>query len=58
METIENDKFTAALAKFNIEANLDPWLFEGKCFSDMENEILSYGADKFDGKTTTKHSYS
>ena len=40
METIKNDKFTTELAKFNIEANLDPRTFEGSCFSDMEKEIL------------------
>ena len=40
METLKNDKFTTELAKFNIEANLDPRTFEGSCFSDMEKEIL------------------
>ncbi len=42
------------LAKFNLETNLSPRLFTGKCFSDMEAENLSYLAkiqkvlDKFD----------
>lgn len=31
--------FTTELAKFNIEANLSPHLFEKDCFSKLENEI-------------------
>jgi CBS domain-containing protein len=39
LEVINNDKFTTELAKFNIEANLDPRELTGKCFSALENEI-------------------
>lgn len=28
------------LAKFNLETNLSPLVFEGKCFSELENENL------------------
>ena len=34
-----NDKFTTELAKFNIEANLDPLDFKGSCFSQMEQDL-------------------
>ncbi len=40
LDELKNSKFTTELAKFNIEANLDPRPFGGNCFSDLENEIL------------------
>ncbi len=39
LDNIENEKFTTELAKFNIEANLLPKEFTGKCFSELEAEI-------------------
>jgi len=36
LEEINDDSFTTELAKFNLEANLEPLLFEGKCLSQME----------------------
>jgi len=40
LEALKNSKFTTELAKFNIEANLDPRPFQGNCFSDLESEII------------------
>lgn len=31
--------FTTELAKFNIEANLDPLVFSGRCFHEMEQQL-------------------
>ena len=39
LEEINDDSFTTELAKFNLEANLEPLLFEGKCLSQMESNI-------------------
>ncbi len=39
MERLEGNGFTTELAKFNLEANLTPRLFEGRCLSDLEDEI-------------------
>ncbi|TDR18389.1 CBS domain-containing protein [Marinicella litoralis] len=36
---ITDDRFTNEIALFNIEANLTPRRFEGKCLSEMEEEI-------------------
>lgn len=35
LEELKSSKFTTELAKFNIEANLDPRPFEGSCFADL-----------------------
>ena len=40
LEAINDDSFTTELARFNFEANLKPLLFEGKCLSEMESNIL------------------
>jgi CBS domain-containing protein len=40
LDHLENDAFTTELAKFNIEANLKPQVFEGACFSNLEKEVL------------------
>ncbi len=34
-----NELFTTELAKFNLECNLDPLEFKGKCLSEMEQQI-------------------
>jgi CBS domain-containing protein len=39
LEELQDPTFTTELAKFNIEANLQPYLFEGTCFSKMEQSI-------------------
>ena len=39
LKEINDDSFTTELAKFNLEANLEPLLFEGKCLSQMESNI-------------------
>lgn len=40
LERLNNPSFTTELAKFNIEANLTPEKFEGKCLSNTENQLL------------------
>ncbi|MFT4736477.1 MAG: CBS domain-containing protein/gamma-glutamylcysteine synthetase [Cyclobacteriaceae bacterium] len=39
LESLGDSHFTTELAKFNIEANLDPLVFEKNCFSVLENTI-------------------
>jgi CBS domain-containing protein/gamma-glutamyl:cysteine ligase YbdK (ATP-grasp superfamily) len=39
LDDITDDRFTNEIALFNIEANLTPRRFEGKCLSEMEEEI-------------------
>ncbi len=39
LNDITDDRFTNEIALFNIEANLTPRRFEGKCLSEMEEEI-------------------
>jgi len=39
LEALGDDSFTTELAKFNLETNLEPLLFEGKCLSQMETNI-------------------
>ncbi len=39
LNDIKDDRFTNEIALFNIEANLTPRRFEGKCLSAMEEEI-------------------
>ncbi len=41
LEKINDDHFTTELAKFNMEINLDPILFEGNALSTMEKDIRS-----------------
>ncbi len=40
IEELKDDSFTTELALFNIEMNLDPLDFSGKCLSRMEENIL------------------
>ncbi len=39
LDDINDDRFTNEIALFNIEANLTPRRFEGKCLRQMEEEI-------------------
>lgn len=39
LELLNDSDFTTELAKFNIEINLDPLEFTGKCFSNLEANI-------------------
>ncbi len=39
LEKLNHPNFTTELARFNLEANLDPLVFEGSCFSDLEKQI-------------------
>jgi CBS domain-containing protein/gamma-glutamylcysteine synthetase len=40
MEALPDENFTTELARFNLEANLDPLTFSGKCLSELENQIV------------------
>lgn len=40
LEALNDENFTTELAKFNLETNLEPLTFEGKCLSKMEENIL------------------
>jgi len=39
LERLENSPFTTEMGKFNLEANLAPQRFEGRCLRDMEEEL-------------------
>ena len=39
LDNLNPQYFTTELAKFNIEANLEPLEFKGNCFSSMENTL-------------------
>jgi CBS domain-containing protein len=39
LKTLNNPAFTTELAKFNLEANLPPYVFGGACLSEMHAEI-------------------
>ncbi len=39
LEKLNNEHFTTELAKFNLEANLDPLEFKGNCLSTMEAQL-------------------
>ncbi|MFU8812440.1 MAG: CBS domain-containing protein [Balneolaceae bacterium] len=39
LEALDDKSFTTELATFNLEANLKPLLFSGKCLSEMESNI-------------------
>jgi CBS domain-containing protein/gamma-glutamylcysteine synthetase len=41
LNSLNDDHFTTELAKFNMEINLDPLEFKGKCLSDLESELRS-----------------
>jgi len=39
LEKLNHPKFTTELARFNLEANLDPVLFTGDCFTNFNNQF-------------------
>ncbi len=39
LKAISDDHFVPEIAKFNIEANLDPFEFEGDCFEKIEDQL-------------------
>jgi len=41
LEKAQMDNLSPELAKFNLETNASPQVFDKKCLSEMENEILS-----------------
>jgi CBS domain-containing protein/gamma-glutamylcysteine synthetase len=41
LEALDDPMFTTELARFNLETNLKPLEFRGKCLSEMESNILS-----------------
>ncbi|RUA07229.1 MAG: hypothetical protein DSY82_08545, partial [Flavobacteriia bacterium] len=41
LEKIDDEHFTTELALFNLEINLDPLVYSGKCFSEMEKRLNS-----------------
>lgn len=45
LEHLDENFFTTELARFNVEANLEPLEFKGSCFSTLENNINSLLSD-------------
>lgn len=39
LHRLDHPNFTTEIARFNVEANLDPLPFTGSCFSQMENNL-------------------
>jgi len=39
LEEVKDEHFTTELAKFNLEVNLDPIIFENNCFYQMEKQL-------------------
>ena len=39
LDRLKSGSYTTELAQFNLEANLEPREFEGKCFSSMQKEL-------------------
>ncbi len=56
LEDLNDPHFTTELARFNMEMNLDPLLFKGDCFSQLEQglrkamERVEKSAEKFEAK--------
>ncbi len=42
LDVVGYDHFTTELAKFNIEANLEPHVLGGTCFSDMQHQLENH----------------
>ena len=40
LKRANNELFTTELARFNLETNLEPMIFEGRCLHNMETRIL------------------
>ena len=41
LENLDDERFTTELARFNLEMNLDPVVYAGKCLSQMEKQLSS-----------------
>ena len=39
LKTLDHPSFTTELAQFNLEANLTPLVYGGKCLSELEREL-------------------
>lgn len=53
LDDIDDNRFTNEIALFNLEANLTPRLFTGKCLSEMEAEVKE--VISLAKKTANKH---
>jgi len=42
LEKLDDEAFTTELARFNLEVNLQPSLFEGDCLRRMERELVAF----------------
>ena len=42
LERLDHPAFTTELARFNLEANMQPFALEGSCLSELEGEIRTY----------------
>ena len=42
LKDLNHPNFTTELARFNLEANLDPVIFSGDCFRNFENQIRGF----------------
>lgn len=40
LEVLNDPQFTTELALFNLEANLNPLELQGRCFSELENQLI------------------
>ena len=40
IDELKDARYTTELAKFNLEINLDPIVFKGKCLSQLENDLV------------------
>lgn len=56
LEEVNDDHFTTELGRFNLEINLDPFKFTGKCFAKMQDQLdtmvnkAKAAAEKYDSK--------
>ncbi len=39
LENVEDERFTTEFARFNLEINLDPLIFSGDCFAQLERDL-------------------
>ncbi len=53
LEALNHKSYTTELARFNLEANLEPVLLGGKCFSELEDQ-LRYLLNKLQDLTTSQ----
>lgn len=42
LKDVDDDHFTPELGRFNVEINLDPQLFSGKCFTQMHHQLDAF----------------